>query len=671
MSKSLVIVESPAKANTINKILGKDFVVTSSMGHIMDLPGSKMGIDIKDNFEPQYIIIPGKKKMIAALKKEAKNKDKIFLATDPDREGEAISLHLYNLLGRKKIIRRVVFHEITKMAIEEAFKHPGDIDINKVDAQQARRILDRLVGYSISPLLWRKVGRGLSAGRVQSVAVRMVVDRENEIRSFLPQEYWEIEAELKKSADRLEHQVPTPGVPDNFVAKLDKINGEKAEISNQTDAEKIIDELKKAHFIVSDVQKKEKKKYAQPPFTTSKLQQEAFYKLRFSANKTMRVAQQLYEGLEIGKEQNVGLITYMRTDSVRLSKESTEEARTYIVKKYGKEYVPETPNKFKSKKLAQEAHEAIRPTLPLIEPNSIQALLTSDQFKLYTLIWNRFISSQMSPAVFSVVSVEIRADKYLLKAQGSQKMFSGFSVVYEESEDDEKKELDKILPPLQIDEELILMELRPSQHFTKPPARFSDASLVKALEEYGIGRPSTYAPIIQTIAARNYVKRKEGYFYPSELGMVVTDLLMKSFSKILDFEFTAKMEEELDLIEEGEAKKTDVLRRFYGPFEKDVELAKVGMRKVKGESVATSEVCDKCGKPMVIKWGRLGRFLSCSDFPKCRFAKSIPTGVNCPQPGCGGMLVERRSKRGRHFYGCSNYPKCTFMTRRLPSESEE
>lgn len=665
MPKSLVIVESPAKANTINKILGKNFVVTSSMGHIMDLPGSKMGIDIKDNFEPQYIVIPGKKKMIATLKREAKNKDKIFLATDPDREGEAISQHLYNLLGKKKSIRRVIFNEITKRAIEEAFKHPGNIDINKVDAQQARRILDRLVGYSISPLLWRKVGRGLSAGRVQSVAVRMIVDRENEIRSFTPQEYWEIEAELEKKRGTGSEKA------ERFSAKLDKIDGKKAGISKKIDAEKIIDELKKAQFIVSDVQKKEKKKYAFPPFTTSKLQQEAFYKLRFSANKTMRVAQQLYEGLEIGKEQNVGLITYMRTDSARLSKESTEEARNYIVKKYGREYVPAAPNEFKSKKLAQEAHEAIRPTLPLIEPKSIQTFLSVDQFKLYSLIWNRFISSQMSPAVFSVVTVEIRADKYLLKAQGSEKLFSGFSVVYEESEDDEKKELDKILPPLEIGEHLILIELRSGQHFTKPPARFSDASLVKALEEYGIGRPSTYAPIIQTIVARNYVKRKEGYFHPSELGMVVTDLLMKSFSKILDFEFTAKMEEELDLIEEGEAKKTEVLKKFYGPFEKDVELAKVSMRKVKGESVATSEVCDKCGKPMVIKWGRLGRFLSCSDFPKCRFAKSIPTGVNCPQPDCEGMLVERRSRRGRHFYGCSNYPKCTFMTRRLPSESEK
>lgn len=666
MAKSLVVVESPAKANTINKILGKDFIVASSMGHVMDLPGSKMGIDIDNDFNPQYIMIPGKKKTIEGLKKAAKDKEKIFLATDPDREGEAISWHLYNLLGKKKNIRRITFHEITRHAIEEAVKHPMDIDENKVDAQQTRRILDRLVGYSISPLLWRKVGRGLSAGRVQSVAVRMIVDRENEIKAFIQKEYWEIEAELKK---RTGDKGQGTG---SFIARLDKIDGEKAGLGNQKQTEDIVKELKGKEYIVSDVQKKEKKKYAQPPFTTSKLQQEGFYKLRFPASKTMRVAQQLYEGLEIGKEGNVGLITYMRTDAVRVSKESIEAARHYIGSKYGKDYLPESPNKFKSKKGAQEAHEAIRPALPLMEPESIKGYLSDDQIRLYTLIWNRFISSQMMPAVFSVVTVEIKAGRFGLKAVGSHQVFAGFSVIYKENEEKngEKDEDERILPPLETGEALDLIKLNHSQHFTKPPARFSDASLVKALEEYGIGRPSTYAPIIFTIVARNYVKRKEGYMYPSELGMIVTDLLMKSFPRILDLEFTAKMEEELDEIEEGNEKKINVLKKFYAPFEKDLAHAKDNMRKVKGETVATSEICEKCGKPMVIKWGRLGRFLSCSDFPNCRFAKSIATGVECPEPGCGGVLIERRSKRGRHFYGCSNYPKCRHISRRLPSSKE-
>ena len=663
MAKSLVIVESPAKASTINKILGRNFKVSSSMGHIMDLPKSKMGIDIKKDFKPEYIMIPGKKKIIDELKKEAVNKDAIFLATYPDREGEAISWHLYNLLGKKKKIHRIAFHEITRNAIEEAIRKPGDIDIHMVDAQQARRALDRLVGYSISPLLWRKVGRGLSAGRVQSVAVRLIVDRENEIRAFIPQEYWEIEAELTKCISAQVHKCT------RFTAKLDKVDEKKIELKDKKETEGIVKELEKEKFIVLSLDKKEKRKYAQPPFITSKLQQEAFYKLRFAANKTMKIAQQLYEGLELGHEEKVGLITYMRTDAVRISKDSQDSARKYILEKYGPEFVPSMPNVYKSKKSAQEAHEAIRPTLPLREPNSVKEFLTPDQFKLYTLIWNRFISSQMTPAVFSVTSVDIKAGRYIFRANGSQKIFSGFTIVYEENE--EQKEEEKILPPLAPEEELRLLKLNPSQHFTKPPPRYSDASLVKALEEDGIGRPSTYAPIIQTIIARNYVKRREGYLFPSELGMVVTDLLKKSFPKILDLEFTAKMEEELDEIEEGRQKSPEVLKRFYTPFERDVEHAKVNMRKVKGESVNTSEICDKCGKPMVIKWGRLGRFLSCSDFPKCRFAKPIPTGVKCPEPNCGGVLVERRSKKGRHLYGCSNYPKCHHISRRLPSQSEE
>ena len=661
MPKSLVIVESPAKANTINKILGKNYVVCSSMGHVMDLPGSKMGIDVEDGFKAKFVVIPGKKKAMSKLKKDAKNKSNIFLATDPDREGEAISWHLYNLLGKTKNIRRVVFHEITKDAIHEAFEHPGDIDINKVDAQQARRILDRLVGYSISPLLWRNVGRGLSAGRVQSVVVRMVVERENEIRAFIPKEYWDIEAELEKKESKEK----------SFTAKLDKVDGKKAEFSKGEKAEGIVKELEKEEFIVKDVKKKQKKKYAQAPFTTSKLQQEGFNKLRFRAIKTMRVAQQLYEGFEMGDEDRVGLITYMRTDSVKLSEGSKAAAKEYIVKKYGKEFIPHAPNKFKSKKQAQEAHEAIRPALPLREPKSLEKFLTEDQYKLYTLIWNRFISSQMSPAVYSVVSVNIEAGRCNFKTQGSQKIFAGCSIVYDEGEEKkegESKAGEKLLPPLEAKEVLNLIKLIPAQHFTKPPARYSDASLVKALEEYGIGRPSTYAPIISTVVTRNYVRRREGYFSPSELGMVVTDLLMKNFADIMDYEFTAKMEEELDSIEEGKEKRLKVLNDFYGPFEKDLADAKLHMRKVKGEAVATSEVCEKCGKPMVIKWGRLGRFLSCSDFPTCRFARPIPTKVPCPEPGCTGVLIERRSvKRGQHFYGCSRYPDCRHISKKPPS----
>ncbi len=663
MSKSLVIVESPAKASTINKILGKKFIVTSSMGHVMDLPKSKMGIEIEKDFTPEYIMIPGKKKIVDALKKGAADCDTIFLATDPDREGEAISWHLANLLGKKKKIYRIAFHEITRTAIEAAIAKPGNIDMNMVNAQQARRVLDRLVGYSISPLLWRKVGKGLSAGRVQSVAVRLIVDRENEIRVFIPDEYWEVTAELRKTIGTPEQKSAS------FIAKLDKIDGKKADLKKNDESAKIVSELEKEKFIVEKVDKKEKRKYASPPFTTSKLQQEAFYKLRFQAFKTMKVAQQLYEGLPIGEEGNVGLITYMRTDAVRVSKESEDFARKYILEKYGPEFVPSMPNVYKAKKNAQEAHEAIRPALPLREPDSIKEFLTPDQIKLYTLIWNRFISSQMTPAVFNVVSVDIKAGRTNFKAQGSQRIFQGFSVVYQEN--DEEKEEEKLLPVLEAGEALDLLKLDPSQHFTKPPPRYSDASLVKALEEDGIGRPSTYAPIIQTIIARNYVKRKEGYFYPSELGMVVTDLLIKSFPRILDLEFTARMEEELDEIEEGRQKFTEVIKRFYAPFEKEVEHAKVNMRKVKGEAVKTSELCEKCGKPMVIKWGRLGRFLSCSDFPTCRFAKAIPTGVKCPEPDCGGMLVERRSKKGRHFYGCSNYPKCHHISRRLPSQNDE
>ena len=661
MAKNLVIVESPAKAKTINKFLGKNFVVASSMGHIIDLPKSKLGVDVENDFKPEYIVMTDRKKNLTALKKEAKDKQAIYLAADPDREGEAISWHIRNALADKeKKFYRVSFDEITKDAVLAAFEHPRDIDMNLVNAQQARRILDRLVGYTLSPLLWKKVSRGLSAGRVQSVAVRLIVEREEEIKKFNPEEYWEIEAYLKRKADTSKEE---------FIAKLDKYKDKKAEIKNKSEADRITGALKKEAFIVGDIKEAKKRKSPYPPFTTSKLQQDAFNKLRFSGAKTMHVAQGLYEGVEIGEEGSVGLITYMRTDSVKISKDAQNLAKDYILEKFGKKYYPDVPNVYKSRKSAQEAHEAIRPTLPSREPNSIKDSLTPDQFKLYKLIWDRFIASQMSAALYSQTTVEIRAGDYLFKTSSTKLLFDGYTAVYEADKEKEEEEKKGKLPELSVDEPLDLLNLMPSQHFTKPPPRYSDASLVKALEELGIGRPSTYAPIIQTITARDYVTRESGYFHPTELGIIVTHLLMKHFPKVLDVEFTAKMEDELDGIEEGEADWLIVLRSFYSPFIHSVEAAKLDMKDVKKEVVATNEVCGLCGKPMVIKWGRRGKFLSCSDYPTCKNAKSITSGIKCPT-GCGGELVQRRSKRGS-FFGCTNYPKCTYIARKLPDEVKE
>jgi DNA topoisomerase-1 len=661
MSKNLVIVESPAKAKTINKFLGKNFMVTSSMGHIIDLPKSKLGIDVENDFTPQYVVIKDRKRHLAALKKEAKNKEAIYLAADPDREGEAISWHIGNALADvKKKFYRVSFDEITKDAVLDAFKHPRDIDMNLVNAQQARRILDRLVGYTISPILWKKVARGLSAGRVQSVAVRLIVEREDEIKAFVSEEYWDILAKLKRKADS-----PVFG----FDAKLDKYKGKKIEIKDDEESKRIAGVLKNTPFVVGDIKEGKKKKNPYPPFTTSKLQQEAFNKLRFSGSRTMHIAQTLYEGVEIGKEGPVGLITYMRTDSVKISKDAQEAAKKYILEKFGKKYYPDIPNTYKSKKNAQEAHESCRPALPLMDPDSIKASLTPDQLKLYQLIWNRFISSQMSSALYSQMSVDINAGDYLFKAGATKVVFDGYTAVYEVEEPKEADEEKARLPELSVDEPLDLLELVPGQHFTKPPPRYSEASLVKALEELGIGRPSTYAPTIQTITSRDYINREAGYFKPTELGSVVTRLLLKHFPRILDAEFTAKMEDELDGIEEGEADWKMVLKAFYSPFIHSAELAKVNMEEVKKEVLATDEICELCAKPMVIKWGRRGKFMSCSDFPKCKGAKSITSGVKCPTPGCEGELVVRRSTRGQ-FYGCSAYPKCTYIARKLPEKED-
>jgi DNA topoisomerase-1 len=691
MPKYLVIVESPAKAKTINKFLGSDYHVTSSYGHVIDLPKSKIGVDVENNFKPEYIVIPERKRNLEILRKEAKGKEAIFLCPDPDREGEAISWHLKNALSEEKPSKakgkgkakkddgkvkekpkgkelkffRVTFDEITKDAVLTAFKHPREIDLHLVNAQQARRILDRIVGYTLSPLLWKKVSRGLSAGRVQSVAVRLIVEREAEINKFKPQEYWDVEAELKRKAD---------DPREKFRAKLAKYEGKDIEIHDKAFADKVVHDLERETFIVGDIRETKKKKNPVPPFTTSKLQQEAFNKLRFAAAKTMHVAQALYEGVEIGGEGAVGLITYMRTDSVKVSGDAQIAAKSYVLEKFGKKYYPETPNVYKSKKSAQEAHEAIRPALPLREPNAVKNYLSPEQLKLYTLIWNRFIASQMSSALMAQTTVDIKAGSYLFRTGAASVLFDGFTAVYEDEKEEKKdgeegSEKSK-LPVLSVDEPLDLLDLLWTQHFTKPPPRYSDGTLVKALEELGIGRPSTYAPIIYTIVTRDYVRRESGYFKPTELGVIVTELLLKHFPKILDVEFTARMEDELDGIEEGEVDWLMVMKGFYSPFIHTVEAAKLDMKDVKKEVVPTNEVCSMCGKPMVIKWGRRGKFMSCSDYPTCKNAKSITTGVKCPNPGCAGELVARRSVRGS-FYGCSKYPNCTYITKKLPDGSGE
>lgn len=677
--RNLVIVESPAKAKTINKFLGDDYQVEASMGHVRDLPKSKMGVDTTKDFEPHYIIMTKAKKTVMHLKKQAKNKEGIYLAPDPDREGEAISWHLAHILGeenKKATVQRVVFNEITKDAIKEAFKHPRAIAMNLVNAQQARRILDRIVGYELSPLLWKKVGRGLSAGRVQSVALRLIVDRENEIRSFVPVEYWSLEAKL--SSDKKENLNKV------FIAKLEKAGEEKINLKDREQTEKIRREIENADFKVQKVDKKERSRNPQAPFTTSKLQQEAYNRLGFPAAKTMRIAQKLYEGVELGDEGQVGLITYMRTDSVNIAGSAQQEAAKYIQKKFGPKFLPAKPPVYKSKKGAQEAHEAVRPTSVLREPEVIKSFLDEDEFKLYDLIWKKFLASQMTPAVDEQISVSIlAAEKYTFKASGRRNLFAGFGILYTEpvvektaKEKDEKEGAEEEaefmeLPDLTAGETLKLHELLGHQHFTKPPGRFNDASLVKTLEEKGIGRPSTYAPTIYTLVSRDYVTRKGGALMPTELGETVLNLLVKHFPKILDIQFTANMEEELDKIEEGETDWVKVLRGFFTPFEVDIAAAKEQMQSVKEEPVVTEYKCDTCGKPMMMKWGRFGKFLACSGFPECKTTRSIPTGFKCPQPECGGDLIKRMSKQRRVFYGCSSYPKCNYIANKLPEAPKE
>jgi len=724
MSDSLIIVESPTKVKTIKKYLGADYEVLASKGHIKDLPKKTLGIDPQNEFQPTYSVIDDKKKIISDLKKAAKNASRIFLAPDPDREGEAIAWHIAEeIKGKNKEIYRVLFNDLTKNTILDAINHPRELDFNKYEAQQTRRILDRLVGYQISPLLWDKVKRGLSAGRVQSVAVRMICDREEEIKLFIPEEYWNITVQLKG------------GNPPPFEAKLVKINGKKAKVKNEAQANEIVSRLSgdikvdsdasntladnpdsQPQFLVNKLEKKEVKKESLPPFTTSKLQQEASRLLRFSAKKTMMTAQRLYEGIELGEEGPVGLITYMRTDSVRIAEDALKEVRTYISENYDPPFLPAKTRFFKNKGKTQDAHEAIRPASMNYNPQKVKRFLSSDQFRLYQLIWNRFVASQMNPAIYDQTTIHVSVDQYMFRSQGAIMKFPGYTIVYAEGKEDKEQpdemESGSILPDVKVNELLTLLKIVPDQKFTQPPSRFSEASLVRELEERGIGRPSTYAAILSTIQDRDYARLEQGKFHPTELGIIVTELLVKNFPKVMDISFTASMENQLDLIEEGKQKRIDTLQEFYAPFEEDLNKAKLEMRNVKREETPTDLICDKCQSPMVIKWGKNGKFIACSNYPACKSTRNIPQsedgekstkggemtdtvcpkcgksmlikhgrfgrflgcsgypdckhtmpislGVKCPQEGCEGQIIEKRTKKGRSFFGCSNYPTCTF-----------
>ncbi|MBE0425154.1 MAG: type I DNA topoisomerase [Nitrospirae bacterium] len=720
---SLVIVESPAKAKTIHKILGKEFSVKASIGHIKDLPEKDFGVNIDNDFKPYYVVIPGKEKVIKELKKASRDADKILLAPDPDREGEAIAWHIASEITNKKSKRlndkiyRIIFNEITERAVREAIKNPQKIDMKKVEAQQARRILDRIVGYKLSPLLWKKVRRGLSAGRVQSVAVRLIVDREREIAEFKPEEYWSIIAEFEGSR------------PPKFLARLYRINQQsetenKFLIPDEEKANAIVTDLKNREFILDKIERKQRKRTPYPPFITSTIQQEAARKLKFPAKKTMIIAQQLYEGIDLGEEGSVGLITYMRTDSHRVAAEAQEWARSLIQKMFGKNYIPDKPPVYKSKASAQEAHEAIRPTYPEKKPEEIKQLLSKDQYALYKLIWNRFIASQMSPAqleqtTFIITPLHPPLPRGELKggaefrASGTIIRFDGFMALYTESKDDIDEENGLTLPVLNEGEILRLLNLQPKQHFTQPSPRYTEATLVKALEEKGIGRPSTYATILSTIQDRKYVQKTDGKFFPTELGVVVNDFLVERFPELIDVNFTAKMEDELDRIEDGEMKWEKVVKDFYTPFKTVLTKAEEVKGKVKPKDIPTDTICEKCGLNMVIRWGRHGRFLACSGFPECKNAKPLEnhqskgqqstnnnhqsseicekcgapmliktgkygkflacsrypeckntkplsTGIKCPIDG--GEIIERRSKKGKTFWSCSNFPRCKFAT---------
>jgi DNA topoisomerase-1 len=717
-------VESPTKVRTIKKYLGKDYNVAATVGHIKDLPGKEMGIDVDNGFKPKYSYIPGKQKVVKSLKRAAGNTNDVYLAPDPDREGEAIAWHTAEVLKKKgRNFYRVLFHELTKNSIEKAMSEPENLDRSKYEAQQARRILDRLVGYQVSPLLWRKVKGGLSAGRVQSVAVRIICERERAIQAFEPVEYWSITAHLESEA------------PPPFAAKLVKKDGQKLSIPNERSANKILDELNGEKFVVAKINKRTTRKNPLPPFTTSKLQQESIRKLRFSARKTMIIAQQLYEGIDLGPGEPVGLITYMRTDSTRIATEAAVEAQQFVLERFGKAYALDNPRYFRNKKKVQDAHEAIRPTSVSNTPEKVKAHLSSDQFALYQLIWQRFVASQMAQALINQVSLSINAGAYTFTASGSTIKFPGFMALYQSVDDqiasDTEQKKPK-LPKVSEDTLLNLDKLDPKQHFTMPPPRFSEASLVKELEENGIGRPSTYSSILSTIREKGYVDLVKGYFRPNELGFIVNDLLVQNFPEIFDVEFTAKMEENLDQVESDKIGSLQVLTRFYKPFKKDLDSASEGMLSVKGvgmptdltcpqcekslrikvgknghflacsgypdctyssdytrdekghvqpvkqlEEEITDKNCDKCGSPMVVKRGRYGDFLACSGYPECKNTQSLNSngsgksiGVNCPEKDCPGEVVERSSKRGKLFFGCNRFPECTFATWNKPIERE-
>jgi len=711
---ALVVVESPAKARTIGKYLGAGYVVKASVGHVRDLPKSKIGVDFENNFEPSYEVLEGKKKVVAEIRKAARENETVFLASDPDREGEAIAWHIAEEIKDVNTnFKRVLINEITKKGVAAAIAAPRMIDMNKTDAQQARRILDRLVGYEISPILWNKVQRGLSAGRVQSVAVRLVCEREEEIKAFIPEEYWSVDVTCRASA------------PPPFEARINRWKGEKAEPKTRDQATEIAAELAAGSASVTSVEKKERRKKPQAPFITSRLQQDAARKLRYSAKRTMALAQRLYEGVELGAEGPTGLITYMRTDSTRVSDDAMLALRTYIGETYGADYLPETPNTYGNKERAQDAHEAIRPTLMEWTPEKVAVALAehpegNELVKLYTLVWQRFVASQMVPAVYDATTIDIERGQAQLRATGQVLKFAGYTKVYEVAETDDAvaqaaDSADRLLPPLEVGDAITLESIRPEQHFTQPPPRFSEASLVKELEEKGIGRPSTYAAIMSTIVDRGYVEKKEARFWPTELGILVNGLLVVSFPEIVSSDFTAKMESDLDRVEDGQQDWRVLMAGFYAPFKIELETARTEMRDVKREEIATDWVCEKCSKPMVIKWGRNGSFLACQGYPECRntmevvknldgtwekvppqttdeicetcgapmtvkrgrfgsflactkypdckTTKPISLGVKCPRVGCGGFIAEKRSRRGKPFYGCSNWAKkqCDFV----------
>ena len=660
MTDKLIIVESPAKANTIKKFLGGNTKVVASMGHIRDLPKSKLGINIENNFEPEYINIRGKGDLIKELKKDAKSAKKVYLATDPDREGEAIAWHLSYILDvDKEKITRVTFNEITKTAVQKAIKEPRDIDINLVDAQQARRVLDRIVGYKISPILWKKVRRGLSAGRVQSVAVKLIADREEEIEKFIPEEYWNIYVKLLDEKSKK-----------TFEAKFFGKDKKKQEIHSKEEVDEILAGINNAKYIVEEVKKGQKKRTPAPPFTTSTMQQEASRKLGFTLKKTMSIAQGLYEGVKIPEKGTVGLITYMRTDSTRISEEARASAKKHILETYGEEYYEN--RYYKTNKEAQDAHEGIRPTYADLEPDNIKDSLTKDQYKLYKLIYNRFMASQMAPAVYDTMSVTIDANKYTFKANGQNLKFKGFITLYVEGTDDKQEEEEGIIPELEVNQEVKEQSINPKQSFTEPPARYTEASLVKALEEKGIGRPSTYSPTITTILERRYIEKEQKQLIPTELGKVVNKLLTENFTDIINVEFTAKVEDQFDNIAEGKENWREMIGEFYTPFEKNLEKVEKELEHVEIEEEVSDVKCDKCGRMMVYKYGRFGKFLACPGYPECKNTKAIVETIDVPCPKCGATVQVRKAKNRRKYYICENNPKsCDYISWNKPTNNEK